>query len=66
MDYNQSNSPITYTVKKGDSLYSIANKFNTTVNSLIYLNNLHNTVLKVGQMLIISEDTGILNFFPIE
>ena len=48
MDYNQSNSPITYTVKKGDSLYSIANKFNTTVNSLIYLNNLHNTVLKVG------------------
>ena len=38
-----------YTVTKGDTLYSIARKFNTTVNELINLNNLSSTNLFIGQ-----------------
>ena len=41
----------TYTVKSGDSLYSIAKKYNTTVNNLISLNNLKNTNLSINQVL---------------
>ena len=38
-----------YTVKKGDTLYSIARKFNINVNELINLNNLTTTNLAIGQ-----------------
>lgn len=41
----------TYTVKSGDSLYSIADANNTTVNKLIELNNLTSTLLSIGQVL---------------
>ena len=44
-----------YIVKKSDTLYSIAKKFNTTVNDLIKLNNLNSTILNIGQELIIKE-----------
>ena len=47
---NQSN---TYTVKKGDNLYSIARKFNTTVDSIKKKNNLISNNLSIGQKLII-------------
>ena len=43
-----------YTVKKGDSLWSIANKFGTTVKSLKEINKLSTNILKVGQTLKIS------------
>ena len=43
-----------YTVKKGDSLWSIANKFGTTVKKLKEINKLSTNVLKVGQTLKIS------------
>jgi len=46
---------ITYTVKKGDSLYSIAKKYDTTVNELISINKLKNTNLSIGQKLQIPE-----------
>ena len=42
---------INYVVQKGDSLYSIASKYNTTVDSIKRLNNLSSNVLNVGQTL---------------
>ena len=40
-----------YTVQKGDTLYSIARKFNASVNELINLNNLSSTNLSIGDIL---------------
>ena len=45
----------TYTVQKGDTLYSIARKFNTSVDELKRLNNLNSNTLYVGQELIVKE-----------
>jgi len=42
-----------YIVKSGDSLYSIANRYNTTVNELKNLNNLTSNTLRIGQKLIV-------------
>lgn len=47
------NSERTYVVKPGDSLYSIARNFNTTVDELKRLNNLTSNLLNIGQILII-------------
>lgn len=41
----------TYTVQSGDTLYKIANTFDMTVDELIQINHLHNTVLTIGQIL---------------
>ena len=49
----------TYTVQKGDTLYSIAKKFNLTVDELKALNNLTSNNLSIGQVLIISEEVNI-------
>ena len=49
------NNMFMYTVKQGDSLYSIAKRYNTTVKALIDLNNLKTTSLKIGQVLRIPE-----------
>lgn len=43
----------TYIVQKGDSLYSIAQKYNTTVDSIKRKNNLTSNLLSIGQKLII-------------
>ena len=51
-DYQETSS-IKYIVKKGDTLYSIAKKFNTTVDSIIKKNNLKTNALSIGQELII-------------
>jgi LysM repeat protein len=42
-----------YTVVKGDSLYSIANKYSVTVSELKSANNLTSDALSIGQVLII-------------
>ncbi len=48
-----------YIVQKGDSLYSIANKYATTVAELKSLNNLSTNNLSIGQVLKIpTEETG--------
>ena len=41
----------TYIVKKGDSLYSIAKAYNTTVEGLKKKNNLTTNNLSIGQVL---------------
>ena len=41
----------TYTVKKGDTLYSIANTYNTTIDNIKKLNNLNSNNLSIGQVL---------------
>ena len=48
---NQNNS--NYIVKRGDTLYSIANSFNTTVDNIKELNNLTSNILTIGQELIV-------------
>ena len=54
IDDNATSTPTTYkdyVVKKGDSLYSIANKNNITVDELKKINNLTSNMLSVGQVL---------------
>jgi len=47
------NDKLTYTVKKGDTLYSIARTYNTDVNTIKRLNNLTSNSLSIGQTLIL-------------
>ena len=49
-----------YIVKKGDSLWSIANKFGTTVKKLKDINKLSTNILSVGQTLIINNEEEII------
>ncbi|MBQ9019674.1 MAG: LysM peptidoglycan-binding domain-containing protein [Bacilli bacterium] len=42
-----------YEVVKGDSLYSIAKRFNINLNDLININNLDTLVLQIGQKLLV-------------
>lgn len=51
--YKEGESQEIYTVKKGDSLWKIANKYNTTVEKLKSANNLKTNILSVGQKLVI-------------
>ena len=50
-------TPSTYTVVPGDTLYSIARRFNTTVDELKFLNNLTNNTLSIGEILTIPGNT---------
>lgn len=44
-------TPASYTVRRGDSLSEIAERFDTSVATLRSLNNLHSTTIQVGQRL---------------
>ena len=44
---------IVYTVQKGDSLYSIAREYGTTVDALKKLNNITSNTLSIGQKLLL-------------
>ena len=46
----------THTVQKGDTLYSLAKKYDLTVDKLKSLNNLSTTIIKVDQVLNVSAD----------
>lgn len=57
-------STFQYTVKKGDSLYSISKVYNTTVDEIVKLNNLKNNNLSIGQILRIPEDGSSVTTLP--
>ena len=42
-----------YTVKSGDTLYSIAKLYNTTVTNIQTINNLSTSILSIGQQLLV-------------
>ena len=61
----------TYKVKSGDTLYSIAKKYNISVNELKELNNLKNNNITVGQVLKIkfnipSEEVTEKNYYIVK
>ena len=56
----------TYTVKKGDSLWSIANRYGTTVANLKQLNNLTSNILNSGQVLRLPEANTNQNVYVVK
>ena len=57
---------ISYTVQKGDSLYSIARKYNTTIDRIKDLNNLTTNLLSIGQVLLIPTDTNLETTYTVQ
>ena len=53
---------ITYTVKKGDSLWLIANKYDTTVEQIKSTNNLSSNLLSIGQVLVIPSSSNFITY----
>ena len=56
VDYQPTIDSNVYVVKKGDTLWSIAKKYNLTVNEIKELNNLSSNLLNVGQSLKVIND----------
>jgi flagellum-specific peptidoglycan hydrolase FlgJ len=46
-------TPNQYTIQKGDTLYSVAKKFDLSISDLMNLNNLTGSALNIGQQLIV-------------
>ena len=55
-----------YVVKSGDSLYKIAQNYDTTVSAIMQLNNLTSTSLSIGQILEIPVETSIGNTYTVK
>lgn len=47
---------MSYTVKKGDTLYGISKKYNLTVNELKSLNNMKSDTISIGQKLVVNKN----------
>lgn len=63
---NSENNENTYTVKAGDTLYSIAKKFNMNVDNLKELNNLNSNILSIGQTLKVKNSSNELNEYTVK
>lgn len=59
---NLSGNQIIYTIKKGDSLWIIANKYDTTVDMIKSVNNLSSNLLTIGEQLIIPSTSNYINY----
>lgn len=55
---SSSSGEINYIVQKGDNLYSIANKYDVTIDDIKKLNNLNSNILQIGQVLKIPSSTN--------
>lgn len=62
----QEKNTITYTVQKGDSLYSIARKYSTTIDKIKDLNNLTTNLLSIGQVLLIPTNTNLETTYTVQ
>ncbi|OLO39274.1 hypothetical protein BTR23_09515 [Alkalihalophilus pseudofirmus] len=52
----ESHSAVTYvTIERGDTLYNLSQRYNTSVEKLKSLNNLSSNTIYIGQKLIVSE-----------
>ena len=58
----QGQTEITYIVQKGDSLWLIANKYDTTVDKIKSTNNLTSNLLSIGQKLIIPSTSSFTTY----
>ena len=56
------NTVIEYIVEQGDSVWSITDKFDISLNTVLWANNLtKNSILKIGQKLIIPPVSGVIH-----
>lgn len=65
-DVEKEENTISYTVQKGDSLYSIARKYDTTIDRIKKLNNLTTNLLSIGQVLLIPTDTNLETTYTVK
>jgi cell wall-associated NlpC family hydrolase len=62
---NQDAIPQYHTVRKGENLFRIANKYGISVEELKRLNNLNNTKLSIGQKLIVKKGKSSIENFSV-
>lgn len=65
-DVEKEENTISYTVQKGDFLYSIARKYSTTIDKIKDLNNLTTNLLSIGQVLLIPTDTNLETTYTVQ
>ncbi len=52
-----------YIVEKGDTLYNLAKKYQTTWQELMRMNNLTSTLLHIGKQLIVPGNNRNINYY---